>query len=112
VKNQLQLNRPVLCGTWDNRLLYEYRNLGPHAWNHKLTGSNNSATTHFVVIMGYGYDKTQDKYYFRFYDPGRSNYGQGTNKNNKFYIDNINLEIINLSYRGRIYKATEIRKNH
>jgi hypothetical protein len=48
----------------------EYKNLGPKAWNDKLTGTKNSGTIHFVVIMGYGYDKTQGKYYFRFYDPG------------------------------------------
>jgi len=113
VKNQLQLGKPVLCGTWDNRTKEAYENgkLGPEAWNNKLSGSNNSATTHFVVIMGYGYDKSQDKYYFRFYDPGRSDLTQGTSENNKFYIDEVNLEIMNSSYRGKIYKVIEIRKN-
>jgi len=61
--------------------------------------------------MGYGYDVGQKKYYFRFYDPGRTDSSQGTSENNKFYIDYNNLEIINLSYRGKIYKVTEIRKN-
>jgi len=113
VKNQLQLGRPILCGTWDNRTkeTYENNKLGPEAWNNKLVGKNNSATTHFVVIMGYGYDKSRDKYYFRFYDPGRSNLAQGTSEDNKFYIDENNLEIINTTYRGRTYKITEIRKN-
>ena len=111
IKNQLKLGKPVLCGTWDNRSKRQYKELGPNAWNDKLTGKNNSATTHFVVIMGYGYDKGQDKYYFRFYDPGRTDSSQGTSENNKFYIDYNNLEIINLSYRGKIYKVTEIRKN-
>ena len=113
VKNQLQLGKPILCGTWDSRTKEAYENgkLGPEAWNDKLSGSNNSATTHFVVIVGFGYDKSEDKYYFRFYDPGRSDLAQGTSENNKFYIDEINFEILNTSYRGKIYKVTEIRKN-
>jgi len=36
---------------------------------------------------------------------------QGTSENNKFYIDEVNLEIMNSSYRGKIYKVIEIRKN-
>jgi len=94
-----------------NRSIKEYKGLGPEAWNDKLTGKNNSATTHFVVIMGYGYDKRQNKYYFRFYDPGRTGFSLGTSEDNKLYIDENNLEISNPSYRGKTYRVTEIRKN-
>jgi hypothetical protein len=79
IKNQLQLNQPVLCGTWDNSDIefYKKNKVGPKAWNDKLVGENNSATTHFMVIMGYGYDKTLEKFYFSFYNPEQSNYPQG-----------------------------------
>jgi len=62
-------------------------------------------------IVGYGYDKTQKKYYLLFYDPGRKYSSDGTSSQNKIYIDETTNEITTTVYRGRTYKLTEIRKN-
>jgi|WetSurMetagenome_2_1015567.scaffolds.fasta_scaffold07477_8 hypothetical protein len=111
IKNSLRADKPVLFGTWDSREKKKYPNDDPKAYNDKPPGTDNSPTTHYMVIVGYGYDKGQSKYYFRFYDPGRTESTEGTSKENKLYIDESTKEIFSTTYRGMTYKLTEIRKN-
>ena len=110
VKESLKAGKPVFFGTWDNRSKNAYNSFGPEAYNFKPNGSV-SPTTHFMVIVEYGFDKTKNKYYFRFYDPGRGNESLGTSKQNKLIIDENKREIYINNYRNKNYKLTEIRKN-
>jgi len=63
-----------------------------------------------MVIMGYGFDKANYKYYFRFYDLGRSTATLGTSEQNILFINKSTKEITN-TYRDKTYKIVEIRKN-
>jgi len=112
IKTSIKSDKPILIGTWDNRTELEYTRLGPNAWNDKLSEKDNSPTTHFMVIVGFGYDEAQEKYYFLFYDPGRNDISDGTSPQNKLYIDETAKEIFITGYRNRTYKITEIRKNY
>lgn len=112
VKESLKAGKPVFFGTWDNRSKTQYGFYGPEAWNDKLSGTDNSPTTHFMVIVKYGFDKAKNKYYFRFYDPAQEDEQSGTSKLNKLIIDEQTREIYINNYRkNRNYKLTEIRKN-
>ncbi len=112
IKKSIRSDKSVLFGTWDSRKKEKYSNKNPKAFNSKPPGSKNSPTTHFMVIVGYGYDKSKGKFYLLFYDPGRSDSTDGANPSNKLYIDTTLKEITTTSYRGLTYKVTEIRRNY
>ncbi len=72
----------------------------------------NTATMHFVVIVGKGFDIAKHMEYFRFFDPGRSEEVNGTHIMNRLYIDKENRKISGYSNNKTIeYIVTEIRIN-
>jgi hypothetical protein len=95
VKDRLNFGKPVLIGV--------------HYINKKSSPPNNSnrATRHFMIIVGIG--KINDTYYFRFYDPGRSddNANSATSVNNKLII-NKETGSIQANYNNRTYTLSEI----
>jgi hypothetical protein len=111
VKESLKDGEPVLFGTWDDRSKDQYYSFGPEAYNVTPSGAG-SPTTHFMVIVEYGYTKNNNNYYFKFYDPAQDDEVSGTSNENKLIIDEQAREIYINNYReGRNYKLTEIRKN-
>ncbi|ALO13806.1 hypothetical protein L21SP5_00124 [Salinivirga cyanobacteriivorans] len=75
----------------------------------------NSATRHFLVIVGMGYDETNRQNYFRYYEVGTNpqyELSRGKNELNKLYLDQENKFISGYRfYDNRYYTITEIRKN-
>ncbi|MCL2027167.1 MAG: hypothetical protein FWG79_01650 [Bacteroidales bacterium] len=83
--------------------------IGVHYRNNKTAVYNtNKATFHFMVIVG----KTSrdNKEYYRFYDPGRTNGQTATHENNLLEIDR-GRNMIHGIYQDKPYTITEIRKN-
>ncbi len=85
--------------------------VGVHYKLDKKPYNENNATRHFIVIVGKGYDRNLRKYYFRYYDVGKSSTSQGTNANNRLYIDESQRKLTAIDNR-RTYTVSEIRKNY
>lgn len=69
------------------------------------------ATFHYMIVVGKGYDPQKKQDYYRFYDVGRENEIDGTNPQNRLYVDKQN-KTISSTYRGKTYTITEIYSNH
>jgi hypothetical protein len=70
-----------------------------------------TATFHYMVIVGKGYDSQKKQDYYRFYDVGRDNETDGANPQNRLYADKQN-RTFSCTYRSKTYTITEIRSNH
>ncbi len=95
IDKSLKAGKPIVIGV-------HYNNNYPKTYN------TNKATFHFMVIIGKIYKN--DKVYYRFYDPGRTNELNGKSENNLLKIDN-KQNLIYGDYRSKTYTVTEVRKN-
>ncbi len=88
--------------------------VGVHLNSDKASGNSNSATYHFVVIVGREYESNQKLYYYYFYEVGTSNPKYGTSSNNKLFIYEDQRKISGTSeYNNNItYTITEVRTNN
>jgi hypothetical protein len=95
IDKALESGKPILIGT-------HYNNTYDIAYN------TNSATFHYMVIVGRSIRDT--KKYYRFYDPGRTTKAEGDSESNLLEV-NASMHSISGMYRGKTYTITEIRKN-
>lgn len=92
--------------------------VGVNISNQDPSSNNNSATNHFIVIIGRHYDKNENKsYYFHEVGTTHSNIGDGRNKNNILTFDKDNNmfkgEKPYMNNDGSIvYTITEIYNNN
>ncbi len=70
--------------------------------------NRNSATQHFVVIMGSGYEN--DQKYYRFFDTGTEWQEKGSSSSNRLYLqDDGSLSEHSAYYSKGQYTVTEVR---
>ncbi len=98
-------NKPVIVGVFHIPGKFERKT--PFNYNND---KQYSPTTHYMLLIAKGCDKTGE--YYIFYDPGRSYPAQGADLvNNKFYINKSSNKISKTSYREVEYDLVEIKKN-
>ncbi|HEY8938232.1 MAG TPA: hypothetical protein VIM65_23580, partial [Cyclobacteriaceae bacterium] len=87
--------------------------IGVHYPKNAYPGYENdcSATFHYMIVVGKGYDEEKKMNYFRFYDVGRTEESYGADPLNRLYVDVANKTISGL-YKNKLYTITEIRSNH
>jgi hypothetical protein len=95
IDGALKSGKPVIIGVH-----YEDRD--------KKVNNTNSATFHYLVVMGKVCKNGEE--YYRFYDPGTENPLKGANEINLLKIDRIKSMIYG-NYSDNLYTITEIRKN-
>ncbi|MBC7388131.1 MAG: DUF4280 domain-containing protein [Opitutaceae bacterium] len=95
IDSQLKKGNPVVVGVDDNLRVSDYN-------VHK-------ATDHFFVIVASGCEN--GKRFYRFFDVGSAKLEQGTNENNKLFIEKDLLIQGFSSSKSHFYTVTEIRKN-
>jgi len=95
IDGALKSGNPVIIGVH-----YEDRD--------KKVNNTNSATFHYLVVMGKVCKNGEE--YYRFYDPGTENPLKGANEINLLKIDRIKSMIYG-NYSDNLYTITEIRKN-
>lgn len=81
------------------------------------SGNTPSASNHYIVVVGMGYDEQKRKNYFRFYEVGTGRNSHGTSIENKLYVnDDFKIIIGKTSYKkdniNHYYTIVEIRKNY
>ena len=73
-------------------------------------------TTHFIVIVGRGYDSSRGQYYYNYVETARGP-GNGANAisdSNRLYYDTSNYTFqtdSSVAYRDKTYTITQIRPN-
>ena len=95
IDGSLKSGKPVIIGVH-----YEKRKT--------KVGNINSATFHYMVVMGKVCKNGEE--YYRFYDPGRGNVNDGADALNLLKIDRIRGMIYGY-YFDSLYTITEIRKS-
>ena len=99
VFRHLNANRPIIVGV-----------------NHTLNkGYNEGTTDHWIVIVGRGYDTTQQQYYYTYMDTGRYATSDGCNMtNNRLYYDSKNYIFQDAkagTNNNKKYDVTQVRPN-
>jgi hypothetical protein len=61
--------------------------VGVHHESSSRSGNYNSGTYHFIVIVGKGFDKSQNKFYYNFYEVGTKYQTKGISESNRLFID-------------------------
>jgi hypothetical protein len=85
-------------------------------WTNKCSSNTPKITNHYIVIIGKGYDKIRQQYYYLFHEVGTDDLNKGINSANKLCINN-NSNLIEgktayiTNYSENYYVVTEIRKN-
>jgi hypothetical protein len=103
-KEKLKQQTPLLAGVFYEQNVRKENVVTPQ---NRSLDLQNSASNHFIVIVGYDVDE-DGREYFIFYDPASSS---GNNKENKLYFDNT-LNLIKGKRAGdneKSYILTEIR---
>jgi hypothetical protein len=85
-------------------------------WENNCSINVPNITNHYIVIVGKGYDKIKQQYYYLFYEVGISSPINGKSNENRLYIsDNNSLmegkTVYRTDYSGNYYVVTEVRKN-
>ncbi len=99
VWQSIMANRPIIVGV-----------------NHTLNkGYNEGTTDHWIVIVGRGYDTTQQQYYYTYMDTGRYVASDGCNMtNNRLYYDSKNYVFQDAkagTNNNKKYDVTQVRPN-
>ena len=93
--NQLTYQKPIVVGV-DRE-------------NEQATYNSDFTTEHFILIVGYGCE--DGKSFFRYFDPGSKEVSNGTNKNNKLYIENKFIKGNMPGENSKIYTIVQVRRN-
>lgn len=82
------------------------------ALNYKDKSANKDGSDHFVLIVGKGYDIEQNRFYYRYLDPGRRFIEDGASSSNRIYLDDARYILSGLKYKkGLIDVITHVRIN-
>ena len=87
----------------------------PYSGLYRCSGNTPKSTNHYIVIVGKGFDKIKNQFYYYFYEVGTDDEKKGKNKNNRLYINGKKNMLIgkpSSKIDNEYYRVTEVRKNY